>query len=558
VTQAFGGPDAFGYRWIDSDSPGGPVFGWQEISGVGTPIPLNADDQNLGPYPLPFAFNFYGNTFNTFNICSNGWVSFTSTLTSYTNTSLPNAGAPFNLLAPFWDDQNFAVSGQAYSYFDGTRFIIEYQNVAHYSGGGPYTYEILLYPNGTIEYQYLDMQSTRINEATIGVQNSDGTDGLQVVFDANYVHNGLKIKISRIPDWMTVSRGSGTTPAGGRDTVIVHFDATGLEDGDYAGNLHVGSNDLDEPGTDVPVSLHVGVASALLDVDPDIVSSLSGPAWIAGHITPPGSSDPHDIVVSSLRMQGIGVAPGSPAAYPPGQGVFQFDRLALLPVLEEGKKSPVQVIGEVNGQTWFSAWDTIRVLKPQIFIPPGPYAANATINVSWQDAPDGPATRYDLFYSDDGGVSWVILAPGLTSRSYVWHVASKPTQAGRLQLASYDDQGYLGSAFVGPFTVVAPVTGVETLQQPTAFGLRFAGANPVRGVARLELALPQRGAVDVRVHDVRGALIRTLASGEFAAGRYPLVWDGKDASGSTVGSGVYFVQAAAGGKTVNLRVALIH
>ena len=560
VTQASGGPDTFGYRWIDSDSPGGPTFAWQEISGVGTVIPLNSDDQTLGPFPLPFAFSLYGNAFNTFNICSNGFLSFTSTLDSYTNTPLPNAGAPFNLVAPFWDDQNFAASGQAFSYFDGTKFIIEFQNVAHFSSGGPYTYEVLLYPNGTIEYQYLSMQSTRINEATIGIQNADGTDGLQVVYNADYVHDNLRVRISRTPQWMSINRSSGVTPAGGRDTVVVHFDANGLADGDYAGNLHVSSNDLQQPSIDVPVALHVGVASASLMVDPDIVNSLSGPTYVHGTVTPPSGLDPHDIDPASVRMQGtVAIADSVPVDYPPGQAVFSFSRFALLPALTEGKFSPVELIGEVAGQTWFSARDTIRVLKPILYVGgPAPYSAGSSVPLTWQDAVDGPATHYDLWYSEDGGIHWSRIATAVTGHSMAWHVAPEATTRGMLQLAAYDDQGYLGSAFAGPFSIVAPITGVETLRQPEALGLRFIGANPARSAARLELALPQRGPVELRVHDVRGALVRTLASGEFAAGRYPIVWDGKDANGTTVGSGVYFVQAAAGGRTVGLRVALIH
>lgn len=41
-----GGPDRFGYYYIDSREPGGPVFNWIDYTG-GTRIPLG-DDANSG------------------------------------------------------------------------------------------------------------------------------------------------------------------------------------------------------------------------------------------------------------------------------------------------------------------------------------------------------------------------------------------------------------------------------------------------------------------------------------------------------------------------------
>ncbi len=538
--EASGGPDAFGYRWVDSDEPGGPAFAWQEISGVGTPIALTGDDQNVGPFPLPFAFNFYGTDYNQFYVCSNGWVSFTSTATTYTNTNLPDPSAPGALLAAFWDDQDFRTTGDAFYYYDGSKFIIEFQAVPHYSSGGPYTYQVLLYPNGNVDYQYLDMQSTRLNEATIGIQDASGSDGLAVVYNANYVHNNLRVRFSRAPEWMTLGTLAGTTPAGGADTVVVHFDATGLEDGDYSGTVHVASNDLDEPTTSVPVSLHVGVASAVLDITPGVLNSLGGPNWVQGRVTPPNSLDPHGIVAGSLLVEGaVGVAAGAPVTYDPTSATFSFDRLALLPALGEGKNVPVGLIGEVDGETWFTASDVIRVLKPTLFASSAaPYTGGANVTLSWQPPAEAAPTRYELWWSADGGATWMLLRNDLVGTQTVWTVPMTPTTGGVLELMAFDAQGYMGSAVLGPFEVTAPSLSSDDRTVPSQFALRFTSANPARGSARLELALPVAGAVDVRVHDVRGALVRTIAAGEFAAGRHPLTWDGRDASGSRVGAGV--------------------
>ena len=54
-------------------------------------IPFTGDDQNLGPFPIGFNFPFYGTPSTTVQVCTNGWLSFTSTATTYTNTPLPAA-----------------------------------------------------------------------------------------------------------------------------------------------------------------------------------------------------------------------------------------------------------------------------------------------------------------------------------------------------------------------------------------------------------------------------------------------------------------------------------
>jgi hypothetical protein len=277
-----GGPDAFGYTWVDSDEPGGPIFNWIEIDGIGTSMGLGSDDQNAGWFPIGFDFPFYGNTFSEFRASSNGWLSFTeASLTSYSNYALPttSSSAPKNLLAPFWDDLTFSSAGEAYYYYDGTRTIIEYKDVPRLgTGGGPYTFQVILYPTGKIVFQYLTMAGTRLDEATIGIQNEDGTDGLQVVYNADYVHDNMAIEFAFIADWLSVDPVSGTVPAGGFVDLDVRFNAAELFGGLYEGGIHLINNDPDEGLVIVPATLNVTGAP---DIDVDPMALDFGPVYIS-------------------------------------------------------------------------------------------------------------------------------------------------------------------------------------------------------------------------------------------------------------------------------------
>jgi flagellar hook assembly protein FlgD len=46
--------------------------------------------------------------------------------------------------------------------------------------------------------------------------------------------------------------------------------------------------------------------------------------------------------------------------------------------------------------------------------------------------------------------------------------------------------------------------------------------------------------VSVKVYNVAGPLVRTLANENRAAGAHTVVWDGRNDSGEPVSSGVYF------------------
>ncbi len=576
---AAGGPDAYGYRYADSDDPAQvPPFEWIDITGTGTAIPFNADDQNLGPFPLPFPFPFYGNTFTEFRACTNGWISFTHSLSAmFTNTTLPNGTAPENLIAPFWDDLTFSTSGHAYYYYDGSKFIIEYAAVPHYSSGGPYTFEIILYPSGTIDFQYLDMPS-RLNEATLGIQNATKDVGLQVAYNADYVKNALRVRFSRQPGWLSVAPASGKVPAGAGTDLAVGFDATGLADGDHSGVIRIASNDLTDPVIDVPVNLHVGTVPVSFDLDPNSLNRASNGNWLTGLVEPMSGYDPHDIRTSSVWLQrSVPVVPNAPLSYGDKdldgltEAGYKFSRPALSALLPEGNAVPVEVIGEFEDVTWFSGTDMIRVLKPHMTITAGlgeigkestqkQYSSGSTLQLAWDDPAGYVPDYYDLWFSADGGESWTLVTGHIASHSATWQVPVLPTTTGLLEVVAMDSEGIMGSWISDMFDIIASPTGVGDEEAlPKVLSLRFRGQNPLPADgARFELALPAASRVTMRVYDVRGALVREIVpSRALPAGRHGIQWDGRNQAGTPVGSGVYFVRAAAGGKLFNLRVAVV-
>lgn len=252
-----GGPDAYGYRWVDSDATGGPAYNWIEIQTSGTSVPMAGDDDLRGPYQIGFTFPFYGREYTTFRVSSNGWISFATTqVLPNVNRALPT-NASGACIAPYWDDLTlYQNSGRVYYRYDGQRLIVEFKNVPRDVVGGLCSFQIHLYPSGRIEFHYQVIPETD-DSATIGIQNHFGNVGLQAAFNSRYAHPYLAVRFEAWPQWLTASPTSGTLMADASTTVVLDFDASLLCGGTHEATLHVLSNDPDTPDFGVPVSLAV-------------------------------------------------------------------------------------------------------------------------------------------------------------------------------------------------------------------------------------------------------------------------------------------------------------
>ena len=70
--------------------------------------------------------------------------------------------------------------------------------------------------------------------------------------------------------------------------------------------------------------------------------------------------------------------------------------------------------------------------------------------------------------------------------------------------------------------------------------------NPFNPVTTIHFDLARDMQVQLRIYNVSGRLVRTLANGPMERKRHQLVWDGLDDAGVPVSSGIYFYRLEAG------------
>jgi len=80
----------------------------------------------------------------------------------------------------------------------------------------------------------------------------------------------------------------------------------------------------------------------------------------------------------------------------------------------------------------------------------------------------------------------------------------------------------------------------------TSFELAQNYPNPFNPSTTISFVIPEAAQVTLQIYDVRGQLVKTLVDRMLATGRHQIVWDGKNASGQQVASGVYFYRMQAG------------
>ena len=258
----FGGPDEFGYFWFDSNTPNGPEYDWIDISADGTLMTFPDNDTGCDALPIGFTFEFYGEEYDEFIINPNGWIGFGDDNTEWLNTGLPNPSAPAPAVLGFWDDlrpwDGSNGGGNVYYHGNEERLVVWFDNVEHYSGDnvGIYDFEIIIYPDGIIKFQYQSMVGN-LDAATVGIQNENGSTGLEIVYNDDYITNDLAIEIKYIDTWLSVDQLSGCIHAGNTHQITLSVETAEMEPGTYNCDLVIMSNDPEHLTENIPVELVV-------------------------------------------------------------------------------------------------------------------------------------------------------------------------------------------------------------------------------------------------------------------------------------------------------------
>ena len=260
----------------------------------------------MGPISIGFNFPFYGNEYSDLYICSNGLITFGAGSGAFENAEIPNAGSPNNFIAPWWDDLSPNLGGNVYYYSDviDSAFVVSFHNIRKYYYGGNTTFQVVLNRDGQIRLNYIKMELGTnaffdFYTASVGIENSDGSDGLEIYYNAPYTIDSLSILITN--DWLTVNPYSSYLAPGENETVVLTFSAKHLGLGTYTGNIYLDSNDPVDSLIVIPVSLTV----------------TGGCDFIVGDVNGPGSYNGLDITYGVNYFKFGSPAPQSCADCPP-------------------------------------------------------------------------------------------------------------------------------------------------------------------------------------------------------------------------------------------------
>ncbi len=599
-----GGPDAYGYTWIDNNDttlPGAPTYHWIDITKIGTEVTGLGDDNTVGPFDIGFQFPYYWYKVDKFYICSNGVISFSDkdVWISHsggggTGGQIPSPQRPNDVVAPLGGDLKFTPDrGKVYYYTNNKdSLIVSYIDVPEWHRGvpgeifGSHTFQIILTKeDSSITFQYgpqdgdfhydTDVEVTN----AIGIENNTGTIGLQYLRNnqpaENMYREGLAVKIippettsyevrdvavtdvmsegsrgifvhinQSIPLWVRV-RNVGNQPMSDITVVCSITDEVGNTI--YQNNLSINS-------------LKVG---EIKKVDfPSWKADLEGTYTMISYISVASDMNPtNDMSDAELKV----------IHYP-----------CRLSYWEEGDSLGATGFGVNSGMGVKYTPPSYPVNIDTVFIALADslHPTDMALHIYKDDGPDGlPGTLLwaDTFAIPDSEGGWNVkffsfpITPSVKIESGSFYVVGIQIEEGILYFLTSEDPPFSRQNWEVLDGTFAPYRGNEESDLYMAvsvrgqFGIEENPNKPqphllfsihpstlLKDKAVISFTTSYRGRVNLSVYDVSGRLLENLMDGEIEPGVHKIIWDNK-----RVPSGVYFINLRFAGKSLTKKLVLV-
>jgi hypothetical protein len=106
-----------------------------------------------------------------------------------------------------------------------------------------------------------------------------------------------------------------------------------------------------------------------------------------------------------------------------------------------------------------------------------------------------------------------------------------------------------GNVALDSIRLFVVTTGVERDKNtlPNTFALSQNYPNPFNPTTTIQFDVPMSSDISIIIYNILGQQVKELVHDRLEAGRYSVVWDGRNQSGVSVSSGMYFVHMRVAG-----------
>ncbi len=102
-----------------------------------------------------------------------------------------------------------------------------------------------------------------------------------------------------------------------------------------------------------------------------------------------------------------------------------------------------------------------------------------------------------------------------------------------------------------------PSSGIDHKDSSNSDQVKLSLENAYNSIITIKYEIPKNSMVSLKVYDLLGNTVKTLASGKREAGIYTISWDKKIEDNQPLPSGIYFIRVEAGREAVTNKISLL-